>query len=72
MNLIKCITFGLVFVLGFALLCPFIFLAGAALRPAKAGGAWGWDPVAFAKSPLCWLIVLIVFVAGFAWEFRRL
>jgi hypothetical protein len=72
MNLIKCVTFGLVFVLGFTLLCPFIFLAIGLLLPANTGGAWGWDPVAFARSPLCWLMLLMVFVSGFIWEFRRL
>jgi hypothetical protein len=72
MNFIKCISFGLLFVLGFALLCPFLFLAAASFLPARPGNAWGWDPVAFARSPLTWLILLVVFAVGFIWEFRRL
>lgn len=33
--------------------------------------AIGWDPTSCAKEPLIWVIALLVFLAGFAWEFRR-
>lgn len=31
----------------------------------------GWDPTSLAKQPLIWTMAALVFVAGFAWEFRR-
>jgi hypothetical protein len=40
-------------------------------RP-QADSAIGWDPVSAAKSPTVWLIALIVFSAGFYWEFHGL
>lgn len=32
----------------------------------------GWDPVSFARTPACWMILVLAFVAGFWWEHRRL
>lgn len=34
-------------------------------------GAYGWDPVAFARTPLAWTIFLLAFAAGFYWQFHR-
>jgi len=32
----------------------------------------GWDPVAFARAPLAWIIFLLAFAAGFYWQYRRI
>lgn len=34
-------------------------------------GPYGWDPVAFARTPLAWTIFLLAFAAGFYWQFHR-
>jgi hypothetical protein len=34
-------------------------------------GSYGWDPVAFARTPLAWTIFLLAFAAGFYWQFHR-
>lgn len=31
----------------------------------------GWDPVAFARTAPGWIILLLAFVAGFFWQYRR-
>ena len=31
----------------------------------------GWDPTSLVKQPLIWTMAALVFMAGFAWEFRR-
>jgi hypothetical protein len=31
----------------------------------------GWDPVAFTRAPLAWIIFLLAFAAGFYWQFHR-
>ena len=73
MTLIKSILVGLLSVLGLAIATPFVALVVASLLPAhKSDGAWGWDPVSFARSPLSWTIFVVIFAAGFVWEYRRL
>jgi hypothetical protein len=39
-------------------------------RP-DAEGTPGWDPISVMKSQIAWIINLVVFGAGFYWEFRR-
>ena len=39
-------------------------------RPGADEGV-GWDPTSFARQPLIWAITVAIFLAGFAWEFRR-
>jgi hypothetical protein len=34
-------------------------------------GSYGWDPVAFARTPLAWTIFLLAFAVGFYWQFHR-
>jgi hypothetical protein len=34
---------------------------------AEDGTSYGWDPVAFARTPLAWTIVLLAFATGFYW-----
>ena len=31
-----------------------------------------WDYTAVRKSPVWWLVIFVIFVAGFYWEFQRL
>jgi hypothetical protein len=67
MNLVKSACVGLLLVFGVAIFSPpvvFVF--------ALAFGFWKRDPVAFVRSPLASVIVLIIFVTGFVWEYRRL
>jgi hypothetical protein len=33
--------------------------------------AIGWDPTLFTQQPRIWAISMLIFVAGFVWEFRR-
>lgn len=73
MNVVKSIVVGLLFVLGLAVISPLIALAVASVLPSpKHGGSWGWDPVWFARSPLAWAIIVVIFAAGAVWEYRRL
>ena len=37
----------------------------------KENESIGLDPISFAKTPLAWLIVAVIFMVGFVWEFRR-
>lgn len=37
----------------------------------RTGEAIGWDPVSFVRSTLGRVIIVVAFVAGFLWEFRR-
>ena len=48
---------------------PFV---ASRLRRNGEEGAIGWDPVAFARTPPGWLILLIAFLLGFWWQYRRL
>lgn len=32
----------------------------------------GWDPVSFARDPLPWIVLAVVFAVGFWWKYRRL
>lgn len=38
---------------------------------AEEGTSYGWDPVAFARTPLAWAILLLAFAVGFYWQFHR-
>ncbi|HUH63568.1 MAG TPA: hypothetical protein VLZ50_11240, partial [Terracidiphilus sp.] len=74
MNLVKSIGVALLFIVVGLLIT---FLGGLAyllmvLPPLKENEAIGWDPISFARSPLSWVIVLVSFALGFAWEYRRL
>ncbi len=68
---LKSIAAGLVAVLSVTVL----FVIGVVITlliSAKKGGdvAIGWDPVALFR-PVPMMIVLVIFVGGFVWEFRR-
>ena len=38
---------------------------------AEEGTSYGWDPAAFARTPLVWAILLLAFAAGFSWQYHR-
>lgn len=44
----------------------------ASRQPHESDGGLGWDPVAFARTLPGWLILVLAFVAGFWWQYRRL
>jgi hypothetical protein len=39
---------------------------------AADNASYGWDPVAFARTPLAWTIVVLAFAAGFYWQYHRI
>ncbi|HSK43655.1 MAG TPA: hypothetical protein VLA83_07190 [Candidatus Binatia bacterium] len=41
-------------------------------RRASEDTSIGWDPVAFARDPVPWVVMSLVFVVGFWWKYRRL
>jgi energy-converting hydrogenase Eha subunit G len=43
-----------------------------ARRPSGEGSV-GWDPISLIhQRPIVWLIFVLIFFAGFMWEYRRL
>ncbi|MGZ4843393.1 MAG: hypothetical protein ACXV7C_09350 [Candidatus Angelobacter sp.] len=40
-------------------------------RRTEDGTIYGWDPVAFVRTPLALTTVLLAFAAGFYWQYRR-
>jgi hypothetical protein len=73
MNVVKSVVAGLLFVFAFAVVVPLIAIAiGSILPTPRGGGAWGWDPLSFVRSPWVWLTILVIFAAGAVWEYRRL
>jgi hypothetical protein len=75
MIILKSLAAGLLAV--FATAMTITILAIAALlvlsaRNHKEGTSIGWDPVAFARTPLAWIIFLLAFAAGFYWQYRRI
>jgi hypothetical protein len=66
MKLIKSAAVGLLLLCGVAIVSPFL-----AFLFAYSFGFWKWDPIAFVRSPLMWVIVMVIFATGFVWEYRR-
>ena len=72
---LKSVIAGIVaLVIASVVLPTLVILFFSALTVRHRGGtAIGFDPVSIARSsPTVWLIGLIVFAAGFYWEYRRL
>lgn len=44
----------------------------ASRQPSGSKGWIGWDPVSVARTPAGWMILVLAFVVGFWWEYRRL
>jgi H+/Cl- antiporter ClcA len=73
MILLKCTLAGLLFLVGYATL---LFLGAIALFAIffarHKGVTVGFDPVSIVKSsPMLWVLAILLFVLGFAWEHRR-
>ena len=71
---LKCMIAG-----GVAVLASAIAVTAAAVvaiiwmsRGTDDGTSYGWDPVAFARTPLAFTIFLLSFAAGFYWQYRRI
>jgi hypothetical protein len=32
----------------------------------------GWDPISFARDPLPWIVLTLIFVTGFWWKYHQL
>lgn len=70
MDLLRCVLAGVaslvigVVVLAFGAVAAVMFLA-------PHGTTIGVDPVATARSPIAWIIALVLFAAGFIGEYRR-
>lgn len=41
-------------------------------RRASEDTSIGWDPVSFARDPVPWIVMALVFAAGFWWRYHRL
>ena len=71
---IKSLVAGITAVVIATLLSPFLMgLYVYIIYKPKENEAIGWDPISFAHRPSAWLIiaVIVIFMAGFVWEFRR-
>jgi hypothetical protein len=70
---LKSIAAGLVALVVSAVIVPVvvaIFLR-ITMKPAP-GELIGWDPVSLVRAyPVAYLLPVIIFLAGFIWEFRR-
>jgi len=69
---VKSLVAGIAAVVIATILPPFLMglYLYIAYKP-KENEAIGWDPISFTKQPVAWLIIALIFVAGFVWEFRR-
>jgi F0F1-type ATP synthase membrane subunit c/vacuolar-type H+-ATPase subunit K len=70
---LKCIIAGGIAVIASAIAVSAVAVVGIVWmsRRPEEGTSYGWDPVAFARTPLAWTIFLLVFAAGFYWQFHR-
>ncbi len=58
-----------IFLVGLLVVGMFVYTL---IHPAQGEGSIGWDPVSiYRTSPLVWCIPPLIFLAGFAWEYRR-
>ena len=75
MIILKSLAAGLLAVLTTAM--TIIILAIVTVLALSAGNhredtSIGWDPVAFGRAPLAWVILVLAFAAGFYWQYRRI
>ena len=68
----KSLAAGLAAVLLAAMLLPFVMAVyGRIVYKPFGNEVVGWDPIGLAKWPVAWLVVSLIFLIGFTWEFRR-
>ncbi len=70
---LKSILVGLCFLVVSAILLPLgLGVIFSILAAHAKGEEVGFDPVSIVKSfPLLWILPVLVFLLGFAWEYRR-
>ena len=70
---IKSLVAGITAVVIATLLSPFLMgLYVYIIYKPKENEAIGLDPISFAKTSLAWLIIVVIFMAGFLWKFRHI
>jgi uncharacterized BrkB/YihY/UPF0761 family membrane protein len=75
MIILKSLAAGLLAVLATAMVITILAIAALLVLSARNNAdetSIGWDPVAFGRAPLPWIIFLFVFAIGFYWQYRRL
>jgi len=74
MIILKSLAAGLLAVLATAVVIVILAIGALLLLSARNHAedtSIGWDPIAFGRAPLAWIIFLLVFAAGFYWQYRR-
>jgi len=74
---IKSVLAGLLAVIAAPIALPILCIIGTivygVIHPPPEGTAVGWAPISLAKQPLPIVaLIVVIFAAGFVWEFRRL
>lgn len=75
MIILKSLAAGLLAVLAVAMVITVLAIVALLVLSARnrvEDTVIGWDPVAFGRAPLLWIIVLLAFAIGFYWQYRRL
>lgn len=70
---LKSILVGLCFLAASAILLPLGFVVFSSIFAAPRNGEeFGFDPVSMVKSsPVLWILAVLFFSLGYAWEYRR-
>jgi uncharacterized BrkB/YihY/UPF0761 family membrane protein len=74
MIILKSFAAGLLAVLAAAILITILAIAALLVLSARNHAedtSIGWDPVAFGREPLPWIIFLFVFAIGFYLQYRK-
>jgi len=72
---LKSLAAGLLAVLATAMtitILAIVAVLALSVRNNREDTSIGWDPVAFARAPLAWIIFLLAFAAGFYWQYRTI
>jgi hypothetical protein len=72
---LKSLAAGLLAVLATAIVITILAIGALLVLSARnqtEDTSIGWDPVAFARAPLAWIIFLLAFAAGFYRQYRRI
>jgi uncharacterized BrkB/YihY/UPF0761 family membrane protein len=75
MIILKSLAAGLLAVLATAIVIVVSAIGALLVLSAKNQSedtSIGWDPIAFGRAPLAWIIFLLSFAAGFYWQYRRI
>jgi hypothetical protein len=75
MIILKSLAAGLLAVLATATVITILAIVALLVLSAKnqtEDTSIAWDPIAFVRAPLPWVIFLLAFAAGFYWQYRRI